>query len=164
MTGSMTTTYTDIDVRRVYSRLHADLQMIAESTGLQTPDWVDNVVFDLTFLAISGYLSRIEIVLTGANNVTLQAEVYTPSANALSWTAQRPSCRWPRILATALNVFVYYMPTYAGLTPAQRGILARQLKLAWGAASFRPDYSRLTAGEQRTYASNGYGLRRVSYS
>jgi len=161
--STVTTTYTESDIRTVYSRLHADLQMIAESTGLWTQEHAESIVYDLTILAILGYISKIGVYLLAWNGAVLQAEEYKPSTDASTWTTQRPSCRWPRVPYSRLQLIVSYTSTYAALTATELAQLKSQLRIAWTAATFRPDLSALSAAEERTYASNGYGLRRVSY-
>jgi hypothetical protein len=162
MTGTATATFTDVDVYRVYSRLRADLQMIAESTGLWTEEWVDKLVYDLTLLAIKGYLERIEVYLKDGWGRVLQAELYTPSTDASSWAAQSPSCRWSRVPDGQVTLITRYAPAYYAQTPADRTWLESQLKLSWTTTTFSADLSRLSVAEERTYVSNSYGLRRVS--
>lgn len=58
-TGTQTTTFTVVDIRRVVENFAADFAMIGTATGLRTRDEVASTVQDLGLFAELGYLVEI---------------------------------------------------------------------------------------------------------
>ena len=132
-TSSYTSSYTVVDVRRVFDQFAADYDMAAQSTGLAADGHVTNVIHDVKAFAEKGYLKRVDIVLRDANNNTVLAHRYTVSTDAALWTAQRPgNSMWPRTPGGSLRVVIFRSDVWRNLaTPAKTSFERDALSLSW---------------------------------
>ncbi len=162
--ATYTTTYTQSDIEAVFRNLLGELYMVVDSTGLRGAQWAIDVAYDLTVLAARDLVASVHVVLDDAIGREIRANVYMPSADATSWTPQRPACIWPRTPTGSLNVVVHHTLRWTRLDQVARAQLANVLKLTWSVSNRSLDHAGLRAGEERTFVSNAYGVRRVAYS
>jgi hypothetical protein len=96
-TGTQTTTYTVVDVRKVVANFAADFSMMAQATGLRTRESVANAVSDLRTFAELGYLIDVLLVLKDASGKQIRGAIYRVSQAAAGWVSDRPGGNlWPR--------------------------------------------------------------------
>jgi hypothetical protein len=164
-TETYTGTYTIADVRRVFDQFAADYDMAAQSTGLVSDDHVTKVVHDVKTLALEGYVLRVDIVLRDSHGATIRAQRYVVSTNAALWSAQRPwNSLWPWTPGGNLNIVVSYTTKWQGLpADAKSDFRRRSLLLSWTNTEINTAYPDLTGQVDRRYASNGYGLERITF-
>ncbi len=165
-TGTQTTTYTVTDVRRVLASFAADFAMIAQATGLRSRDNVAAIVADLRAFAEAGYLIGAHLILWDAAGKKLRAAQYTASTSAVGWANQQPGNNlWPRTPGGNLQVIGTLSGDWWALdeTAKARVREAWGIAYAWGYTDTDTSHRGMTAETDRRYASNGYGLERVTY-
>lgn len=164
-TGTSTSTYSVVDVRKVIDCFAADYDMVAQSTSLKTQQRVTDTVHDVKLLAERGYLSRVDIVLSDASGGAVRAAKYLVSTSASLWSAQRPgNTLWPRMPDGSLTVVVSYTQKWRELGQAgQQAFQQTYLRIGWSSSSINLAYPSLTGQADRRYASNAYGVERTSY-
>ena len=165
-TASYTSTYTVVDVRRVFDQFAGDYDMAAQSTRLASHDYVTRVVHDVKAFAENGYLARVDIVLRDAQDETIHAKAYIPSTEASLWSTQRPGdSLWPRTPGGSLTVVVSYTAKWkALLAGAQTTFRQESLCLSWTNTDIDTTYPHLTGQTDRRYASNSYGIERTTFT
>lgn len=163
LTTTTTETYswTETDIEHVMSRFHADLKMIAQSTGTWPEKWTDDVAHDVEYLAKRGYLKEAHVMLF-SYGVEKRATVYTVNEQAKDLTSSRPGgVLWPRLPAPTLEIVLSYTSRY---DTAAREHVARHLNCNWVPTKLSTSHVGLTLGAGRSYARNGWGLQREDYS
>lgn len=164
-TATRTSTYTVVDVRRVFDQFAADYDMAAQTTGLVSDDHVTDVVHDVKALAEAGYLARVDIVLRDSGAETVRAQRYDVSSDASLWSAQRPgNSLWPRMLDGELRVVIFFTPRWRALPSDEQATFRGALYLGWTSTSIDTAYPALIGRMDRRYASNGYGLERTTFT
>ena len=89
-TGTVSKTFTTVDIRKVVEYFAADASMMAQSTGLASRDFIGKVVADLNKFAAARLLVSVKIMLKDAQGIKLCAAVYQVSEAAVGWVSERP--------------------------------------------------------------------------
>jgi hypothetical protein len=165
-TGTQTTTFTVVDIRRVVENFAADFAMIGAATGLRTRDQVASTVQDLGLFAELGYLVEISVFLENSSGAQLRAVKYVVSKSATGWATQMPGNNlWPKIPNTNLRVIAMFSDEWWQKTDEQKQTIRQRYSIqgAWSHTNTDTTFGHLTGGIDRRYASNGYGMERKSY-
>lgn len=150
-------TYTVADVGKVIDCFAADLDMVAQATGLWSRDDARTAADDIKLMAQNDYLKEVNICLLDANGTPLRASKYEVSTDGSLLMAQRPGNNmWPRIAGAKLTVVVVQ-------TRAWSASFAAKLSSGWGDCEMDTTFPYLTRQVDRNYVSNGYGLRKSVY-
>lgn len=161
-TSSYTYTYSVTDVRKVISQLHAEFAMAAQSTGLRTRADVDELMADVTSFAEEGYLARVQVRLVNVSDKNVKVADYEVSEDAGGWSAGRAgNMLWPRGAGARLTITLYYSPAWLQRSEAQRTAFKAKLNRGWSTTTDDLSTSHLVARTDRTFASNGYGVKKT---
>lgn len=167
-TGSYTGTYTYTvaDIKRVLGSFGADFGMMVASAGLMA-DWprgtIDMLVADLVDYANGKFLAEIDVSLW-RDGVELRAARYHVSGSAQGWIDQRPgSCMWPRTPAGNIVVVIVHSDDWKTAASDKRVAFRKGLRLQWGPSNLDISHSGLVQHQDRRFASNGFGLERITF-
>ena len=164
-TVTRTSTYTKVDIRRVFEAVEATLRMAVTRTGLNSPDWAVNVGHDLRLMAENGVLSRAHLVRHDAMGQEVRALVFTPTDAAQGWVDERPKANhWPLLPSGRLGIVVELTSAYHALSPAQQAASMSGCLLGWGTTSIDTTHAGLQFVRSQNHASNGYGVQTLDYS
>jgi hypothetical protein len=156
-TYTATQTYTTADVEFVFKRFRADIIMIADSTGALTRSEAEDYAHDAEYLAVRGYLEKVDITLL-SNGVEQRAAVYRPNEQAGDGASSRPGgVLWPRVPNPSHRVLIWYTKTYTSEIKTQT---QKHLKIPWITSNVDASHAALSKTGSRSYSSNGYGLDR----
>lgn len=165
-TGTFTTTFTAVDIRKVVDNFAADYGMIAQSTNLQSRSDVDANVHDLKLFAENKYLESVVLILWDGHGNKLRARRYTVSESAIGWAADQPGDNmWPRTPGGRLQLIASLTPQWWQIDDNRKQQTKSMLGITGGWAPTDADtsFSTMTATQDRRYVSNGYGLQRTTY-
>lgn len=165
----MTTTYTDTynraDIIRVYASFSADYRIVAEWTGLNSREYIDQTIAQIRVLAVEQYLSVVHLQLKSSNGTIRNAAAYRVSTSTAGWSSDRPGdLYWSSQPGDSLNIVVFYSQRWRNLSEAQREAFRAQYLPNWDASDFDGNYTGLVGQVDRRYASRGYGIERTRYS
>ncbi len=164
-TFAVTHTYTRVDIRRVINEIAADLDMIAESSGVLTRDEVNDYVADLVAFAQEEYLSEVHLGLRNRFGVEVRATRYRFSGAASGWQTQLPGNNlWPRTPGGTIEVGLRYSQEYRQLPVATRAQFLATLRLRVGPSSMDFNHSGLAGSLDRLYASRGFGAEKFNFA
>ncbi len=85
-TGTQSTTFTAVDIRKVVDNFAADFSMMAQSTGLRTRESVASVISDLKVFAEKRYLVKVTLVLKDSAGKQIRGARYEVSEAATGWS------------------------------------------------------------------------------
>lgn len=160
-TSSDTYSWTETDVAEVVSRFHADLLMIAQSSGACTEDRANAIAHDVEYLARRGYLRSVDVMLFDSNGSEVRAAVYTVNEDAGGLSMSRPgNALWPRLADAELKIVLKYTSLYTDDAQARAG---KVLKRPWGPTSLNTTHAGLSTSSTRNYSKNGWALQRQDY-
>ncbi len=162
-TYSATDSYTVVDVRKVMDKLHADLRQIAQMTGCWTEAYADKVMADIMRFAESDYLDEVKVHLFGADGKTLKAYHYDVQRNVSGLAGVRSGGNLWSGAATRMNVLIEYSSKWRDLDESAKTKFRNSLGLSWSSATDDYSVAHLAVSDQRTYASNGFGLQKKVY-
>lgn len=163
-TQTYTSTYTKVDVRRVFEAVEASLRMAVSRTGLNSAEWAANVAHDLRYMAEGGVLSRAHLILRDVSEREVCALVFTPSDAAYGWSDERPKANhWPAQPYGSLHVVVELSAAYYALTPAQQASIMAGCWFTWTTSSTDLSHAGLQVVRSQRHASNGYGVQTQDY-
>ena len=155
-----TQTYTTVDIQKTFANFHADLRMLAINTGQMLLQTADNLAHDVVLFATMECVSVVHIQQTNAAGTIINANRYSVETDA-TWDSARPgNNQWPRILGGNLSVILE--PSDAAKIYQLQA--SGRLKSSWVNTNVSTNYSHMRVGEGRLFSSNGYGLRRESFS
>jgi hypothetical protein len=166
-TITRTTTFTVSDIRKVVENFAADFSMMAQSTGLRTPESVAKVVSDLKILAEYAYLIDVTLYLFDAAGNKIRVAKYVVSDSASGWKSDRPGdSLWPKTEGGKLCVLANLTNEWWSKSDADRQSFVTKtgMNYGWSAAEWDTSLSGLTARAGQKYASNGYGWERTNYT
>jgi len=165
MTTTLTQTFNRDDIRRVYASFAADYRIIADWTGLQAKEFVDETIYQIKTLAEELYLKEVHIQLLSKSGTIREAVVYGVSTNASSWSSDRPGdLYWTTYEGDRLYVIVDFSQKWKGLPPATQREFAAIYLPGWGATSLNGVYDAMTNKTDRHYSSRAYGMDRTRYT
>lgn len=160
--GTYTTSYTVTDVRKVFSCFRADLYMIAQSSRALTQSYAETWANDVLLWAESKYIDAVNIILHGATGNIIRAKKYERVDVFLD--GDRPGdCIWPQTPDGRLSIVVETNSAWKQLSDEQKEKFYSHLAEKWGTTNFDTSFPGLNSEVDRTYSSNGYGLKRTSY-
>lgn len=163
--SSYSSTYSVIDVRKVWDQVRADFRMAAQSTGLLTIDFVDKTIRDVVTLAEKAYLTKVHVHLHTARGTPVRGRTYAISEDASTWAADRSgSMLWPKTPGGNLGLTVNYSQIWWGLSDAERDKFESDLELPWSTSDIDTSFSGLVGVSDRSYASKAYGVSSRSFS
>jgi hypothetical protein len=165
--GTQTTTYSVVDVRKVVDCFAADFSMKAQATGLRTRESVAGVVSDLKIFAENGYLSDVQLILKDDKGTEIRGTVYTVSDNAVGWSSDRPGNNlWPRTPGGTLKVIATMNQSWWDKTDAEKTafISRNSMYSSWAKNTDGTSLANLSSSTGQRYASNGYGWQRTNYA
>ncbi len=165
-TGTVSKTFTTVDIRKVVENFAADASMMAQSTGLLSRDYIGKVVADLNKFADARMLISVQIMLKDAQGIKLRAAVYKVSEAAIGWVSERPGNNfWPRTPNGSLRICASMTAAWNAKSAAQKAAFVKEQGLNWPWDPTTEDLSLygliVSAGQK--YASNGYGWQRDDY-
>jgi hypothetical protein len=166
VTGTQTTTYTVVDIRKVVDKFAADFATMALATGIHDRDYVAKVVTDLKAFAENGCLERVNMILKDASGTQVRAAVYTVSNAAAGWKSDRPGNNlWPPTPGGSLLV-VAATKNWNKKTPGEKAsfIAQNEMNFTWPATSEDTSFVGLTKTTGQRYESNGYGWERTNFT
>lgn len=166
-TTTRTTTFTVSDIRKVVENFAADFSMMAQSTGLRTPENVQKVVSDLRVLAEHGFLIDVTLYLVDAAGNKMQVAKYKVSESASGWKSDRPGdSLWPKTPGGELRVLANITTGWSNMSEAERQQFLRDtgMNYPWPPAEWDTSLSGLNSTAGQKYASNGYGWERTNYT
>lgn len=159
-TQTITTTYTRIDIRRVFESVEATLRMAVTRTGLNTAQWASEMAHDLRHLAESAALARAHLILRDHSGVELRALVLEPDDAASGWVDERPKANdWPLQSSGRLHVVIEHPASFSALSQGRQADIMTGCILSWAATSIDLSHSELRLVRAQHFASNGYGVR-----
>jgi hypothetical protein len=165
MTDTFTDTYNRDDIRRVHASFAADYKIVAEWTELHDRAFVAKTVEQIKALATEQYLSQVHLHLKSSTGVIREAAVYRVSANASSWSSDRPGdLYWDVQKGDGLYIIVYFSQKWLDLSPLKKQAFAAIHMPDWGTSDFDGNYGTMTQRVDRRYASRAYGLERTRYT
>lgn len=165
-TSTYSSTYTVADVRRVLGSFAADFAMMVATAGLSA-DWprnlIDQMVADLVDFADHGYIAEVHVSLW-SGGTELRAARYTPSTFASGWTNDRSGgCIWPRTPSGTITVIAVYSDEWTHASDSDKSAFKGRLQLTWAPSDVDVSHLGLAQSQDRRYASNGFGLVRLSF-
>lgn len=160
-TTTTTETYSTTDVQNVVRRFHADLKMIADSTGAMSSEDVANYVHDIELLAKKGYLASVDVTLLNLGT-EVRAVRYTVDTDAGGLVSSRPgNAMWPRVTFPTLRIVISYTGAY---DRDARQAMSGKLNLTWSTTYDDTSHTSLNADGGRNYTSGSYGLQRKDWT
>lgn len=160
-TKTASATYTTTDIENVVKRVRADIAMIADSTGVWTPQKAADYSHDVEVLAKAGYLAWVDVTLL-QNGVELKAARFDVDTDAGSLSTSRPGgVLWPRVAGAELRIVISYTDAY---TSAAREATRSKLKIGWTPSSADTSHSGLSSSGGRNYVSSTYGMQRKDWA
>jgi hypothetical protein len=159
-TATQSHSYTTADIAKVIDCFAADLDMIAQSTGLLGWEMARYSADDVKVMAQEGYLVEANIVLEDASGAVIRAAKYEVATDASTLTAQRPGNNlWPGTPGGQLYVVVRYSQKWLrNMNDSQRAAFIRTLKTNWSPSNTDLAFPYLTRSSDRSYVSNGWGV------
>lgn len=164
--GTQTTTYSVVDVRKVVGCFAADFSMKAQATGLRSRESVAEVVSDLKVFAENGYLSDVQLILKDAEGTEIRGTVYTVSEIAVGWSSDRPGNNlWPRTPGGTLKVIATMNQSWWDKTDSEKAAFMSRNSMygTWAKNTDGTTLANLSSSAGQRYASNGYGWQRTNY-
>jgi hypothetical protein len=151
-------TYTVVDVGKVVDCFAADLDMIAQATGLWTRESAKQAARDIKLMAKSNYLEEVNICLFNAGETLIRAAKYEVSEDASLWTSQRPGNNlWPKISNGSLRIIISW-------TKPWTQAFHDSLECNWGDTNIDTSFPHLTRKNDRDYNSNAFGMRKTLFN
>jgi hypothetical protein len=166
-TGTQTTTYTVVDIRKVVDNFAADFSMMAQATGLRTRESVANTVSDLRTFAELGYLVNVTLILKDSSGKQIRGTIYKVSQAAAGWVSDRPGGNlWPRTPDGQLKVVGTLTSAWWDKNDAEKTAFVAKhgMHNSWGQTTENTSFAGLTSSQGQRYASNGYGWERMNYA
>lgn len=160
---SYSDSYSVVDVRKVMDQVHADMRMIAQSTNLWQQSEADKTMADIIRFAEEGYLDRIQIRLVGTDGKNVRVYDYNIHKNVSGWTGERAGGNLWSGFASRMAVTITFSSEWYSLSDAQKSAFKTGLNFAWGTTTDDLSVDHLSVSGQRTYASNGYGVKKAVY-
>lgn len=156
-----TYTYSVIDIETVMRRFTADIVMIAQSSRAINEATARDYAHDVEALAKNGYLKKVDLTLfSGAGEIRATQYVVNTSAGNLAMS--RPGgVMWPCVRDPHFRIVLSYTDDYDA---DARKAMKRKLRVNWTPTNADTSHSSLTQGGGRSYASNGWGMRRMDYA
>lgn len=159
-TTTTTETYSTTDVQNAVRRFHADLKMIADSSGAISSEGVAKYVHDIELLAMKGYLAYVDITLLNLGR-EVRAARYTVDTDAGGLASSRPgNAIWPRVTDPKLRVVISYTSKFDN---EARQLLSGKLNLTWTTNHDDTSHASLNDDGGRNYISGSYGLKRKDW-
>ena len=157
--STITQTHTRTDIRKVFERFQADLQMLAVRTQAMEPNYVREYADDVCLMAREECLEYVHIQLYDFSGNLVRAHRYAVHEDILS-DSQRPGGnRWPCLP----NGTLYVIVTYSDKDKIEELQTSGVLKLVWGPSSLPTNYYGMRHDSTRLYSSNSYGLQRDTF-
>lgn len=166
-TGTVTTTFTVADVRKVLENFAADFSMMSLATGLRSRENVAQTISDLRAFAEDGYLIEVKIFLRNTDAAKIRGASYKVSESAAGWSSERPGNNlWPYTPSGTLSVVITLSYRWHQKTVEQQASYktSRGFHYGWDPTNEDTSFSGLTASLGQRYASGTYGWQRTNYS
>ena len=156
-----TYSYTISDIETVVRRFTTDFVMIAQSSGAITEAKAREYAHDIEVLAKAEYLEMVDITLLSGSK-EIQAVQYVVNKSAGDLEMSRPGgVLWPLVEDPHLRIIWRHTDAYDANA---REKMKSKLKIGWVSTSTDTSHSGLSYSGERTYASNGWGIERISHS
>lgn len=157
--NTITQTHTRTDIRRVFERFEADLQMLAVRTQAMEFERAQRCGYDVSLMAQEGCLASVHIQLRDISGNLIRVHRYTVRSDILLETERPGGNAWPCLPDGTLSAIVI---------PSDRQKLENlkrsgKLKLRWSPSSLSTDYSGMRNDNRRSYSSQSYVLHRDSF-
>lgn len=166
-TGTQSTTFTAVDIRKVVDNFAADFSMIAQATGLRSRDSIAHDIADLKIFAEKKYLVRVTLILENAAREQIRGARYEVSQAATGWTSDRPGNNlWPKTPNGSLQVIATMSQAWWDKSDQAKKdfIAANGIHGSWEVSTKDVSLSSLNRVQGQKYASNGYGWERVNFA
>jgi len=166
MTGTQTTTYTVVDIRKVVDKFAADFAMIVQATGIHDRNYVSKVVCDLKIFAEYAYLEKVNLILKDASGTRIRAAVYNVAESAVGWKSDRPGNNlWPRTPGGNLLIIVMTSNTWNEKMPAEKQtFITQKMNLSWPTGTEDTSFAEMKISAGQKYESNTYGWERTNFT
>lgn len=142
----------------------ADFDGMAQSTGLRDREMVKNICADVRTLARHGYLRRVSPCLIDSEGRVIRAASYEVREDI--GIAEAPgNSLWPRTPGGTLDVVTSYTPKWHGLGAEEKtAFQQKELCLQWNACAIDTSFPGLSPAPDRSYASDGFGLAKSTFT
>jgi hypothetical protein len=159
---SYSDSYSVVDVRKVMDQIHADMRMIAQSTGLWTQGYADEVMADVIRFAEEDYLDRIRIRLI-RDGKNIRVYDYDVHRDVSGWEGVRAGGNLWNGMAERMSVTLNYSDEWQNLNESDQAAFKATLNISWGLVTDDLSVGHLDVSDQRTYVSNGYGVKKTVF-
>lgn len=156
--------YTVVDVRKVMGQLHADMRMIAQSTGFETQDNVDSIMHDVAQFAESEYMDRVQIRLVGSNGKNVKVWEYDIKRNVAGLSSDHAGGNLSNVAAVRMAITATFSQVWQTLSSEKQAAFRSRLNWPWPTTTDDLSVAHLQVVDERTYSSNGYGAKRSVYN
>lgn len=165
-TSTNTSTYTVVDIRKVFESCEADLRIIARRTGKWNMVYTEKVIHDIVKMAENGYLKSVDIVLQNSFGTVIRAAKFVVNPNGTSTSGDRAGLNdWVEIPDTSLTVILSYTPEWKNLTGEQKNkfMTENDFQISWVNSEIDNTFPHLNKVFGQLYASKGYELQKENY-
>jgi hypothetical protein len=156
--------YTVVDVRKVMGQLHADMRMIAQSTGFETQDNIDSIMHDVAQFAESEYMDRVQIRLVGSNGKNVKVWEYDIKRNVAGLSSDHAGGNLSNVAAVRMAITATFSQVWQALSSEKQAAFRSRLNWPWPTTTDDLSVAHLQVADERTYSSNGYGAKRSVYN
>lgn len=166
MYNTFTSTYTVVDIRKVFESCEADLRIIARRTGKWNMDYTEQVIHDIIKMAENDYLKSVDIVLQDSIGRVIRAAKFIVNAKGTAISGERAGTNdWTEIPNTFLNVILSHTPKWDVLSTEQRKkfMTDNGFQIDWVPSNIDNTFSHLTKSLGQLYASKGFELQKENY-
>ena len=165
-TSTNTSTYTVVDIRKVFESCEADLRIIARRTGKWDMGFTEQVIHDIIEMAENDYLKSVNIILQDSIGRVIRAAKFVVNASGTAISGDRAGTNdWTEIPNTYLNVILAHTQKWDVLSPEQKKKFMREndFQIDWVPSNIDTTFSHLTKSLGQLYASKGFELQKENY-
>lgn len=152
------------DKDKLFQSISADFKIIVRKTELWKLEYCEQILHDIELLLSNEYLSKIYLIMKGADGLAIRCNKYDISYNTSSNTDDRAGSNdWDNLGGKSLTVVLSYTNAWQNFQESDKSIFIKSLIIHWTSSQENLTFSHLQGNKSKVFTAPNSCIQRMDY-
>ncbi len=152
------------DKDKLFQSISADFKIIVRKTELWKIEYCEQILHDIELLLSNEYLSKVYLIMKGADGLAIRCNKYDISYSATSSADNRAGNNdWDNLGGKSLTVVLSYTNSWQNLQEPDKSVFKKNLIIPWTNSQENLTFSHLQGNKSKEFVASNACIQRIDY-